>query len=145
MYRNKLNGYLHFVWATHDRLPLVTEEIEREVHRYIEKVSQDDGCIVLAVGGMPDHIHLFVRMSNSVSFAQLMQHTKGGSSRLISKTLKPGEWFAWQGSYAVFSIALRDKDKLVRYIQNQKQHHADGTLWPTAEQTYETEDEDPNP
>lgn len=136
---NKLNAFLHFVWATYDRHPLVTADIEREVHRYIERVCQKDKCEVLAIGGMPDHVHLLVRMSCTVSFSELMQHVKGGSSRLVSKTLKPGEWFAWQGSYAVFSVAVRDRKKVIRYILNQKQHHAEGSLWPEAEETEEVE------
>ena len=140
-YHNKICTFLHFVWATHDRLPLITEDIERDLHRYISQVSQDDGCDVLAVGGMPDHIHLFVRMTNTHSLAELMKHVKGGSSRLISTKLKPGEWFAWQGSYAVYSVEMRNRDRVIAYIQNQKQHHAEGTLWPNAEQTYEEEDD----
>jgi len=100
---------------------------------------------VLAVGGMPDHIHLFVRMTNIHSFADLMKHVKGGSSRFISSTLKPGEWFAWQGGYAVYSVAMRDRYKLIRCIDNQKQHHRDGTLWLDAEKTCEEEDTPPNP
>jgi REP element-mobilizing transposase RayT len=135
MPQNKLNALLHFVWATYDRLPLITEDIECPVYRYIEQVCREDKCEVLAVGGMPDHIHLFVSMSHIVSFADLMRHVKGGSSRLITQHLKPGEWFAWQGSYAVFRVAVRDKQKVFHYIENQKQHHAEGSLWPESEQT----------
>jgi REP element-mobilizing transposase RayT len=131
----RLNASLHFVWATWNRLPLVTEEIEREVHRYIETVAREDGCTVLAVGGMPDHIHLLVMMTNTASFAELMQHVKGGSSRLVSSRLKPGEWFRWQGSYGVDSVRARDRARVIAYIENQKQHHDGGTLWPEAENT----------
>src|ERR1051326_7077497 len=107
--RNKIRGLVHFVWATHERLPLITAEIERDVYRYIEKVCQDDKCDVLAVGGIPDHIHLLVAMSNTVSLSALMQHIKGGSSRFISHKLKPGQWFAWQAHYAAFCLALGSK------------------------------------
>jgi REP element-mobilizing transposase RayT len=135
MPRNKINVLLHFVWSTYDRLPLITEDIERQVYRYIEHVCRNNRCDVLAVGGMPDHIHLLVNMSSTVSFAHLVKEVKGGSSRLISATLKPGEWFAWRGYYAVFSVATRDKQRIVCYIENQKQHHAEGTLWTLAEKT----------
>ena len=137
--RNKINALLHFVWATFDRLPLISEDVERELHRYIEQVARDNGCDVLAVGGMPDHIHLFVNLSTTASLAQLMKNAKGGSSRLMSKTLKPDGWVAWQGSYAVFSVAIRDKQKVIRYINAQKRHHAEGSIWPEAEQTGEDE------
>jgi len=144
MSQNKLNGFLHFVWATFDRLPLLTEDIEREVYRYIETVCRDDKCEVLAIGGMPDHVHLLVRMSHIVSFSELMHHVKGGSSRLITQNLKPESYFAWQGSYAVLSASPKDIKKVIRYIQNQKRHHAEGRLWPEAEQTFEREASIPN-
>jgi putative transposase len=135
--RNKLYIFTHFVWATYDRLPLITQDIEREVYRYIEQVCKEDGCEVFAVGGMPDHMHVLITMPNTIAIGDLMQHIKGGSLRLISKTLKPGEWFKWQRHYAGFSVAIRDRRKVIAYIENQKQHHAEGTLWPEAEETFE--------
>jgi putative transposase len=60
---------LHFVWATYDRLPWVTPNIASAVYRYITTVALDDGCEVLAIGGMPDHVHLFVRISTTISIA----------------------------------------------------------------------------
>jgi REP element-mobilizing transposase RayT len=135
--RNKRRVLHHYVWATHQRLPLLTPEIEREVFRYLQQVCQDDGCEVLAIGGMPDHVHLLVVMSTTVTIAELMQHVKGGSSRFIRQRLKSGEWFAWQKHYAVFSVSWRDKERVAAYIQNQKRHHAEGTLWAEAEATFE--------
>src|SRR5262249_9328889 len=104
--RNKANVFIHYVWATHERLPLITKDVERNVYRYIEKVCQDDRCEVMAIGGTPDHVHLLVAMSNLVSMSALMQHVKGGSSRFISTSLKPDAWFAWQAHYAAFCVAI---------------------------------------
>jgi len=137
MRRNKLEICLHLVWATWDRLPLVTEDIERDVYRYIETVACDDKCEVLALGGTADHVHLLLLFPNTLTVADLMSHLKGGSSRFITQTLKPGEWFAWQGNYEAFSVSRRDRSRVIRYIQNQKQHHADGDFWPEAEETCE--------
>jgi putative transposase len=70
---------LHFVWATYDRMPWLTPEIARSVYRTIETIARKDGCDVLAVGGMPDHVHLFVCMSTTVSISDLMKHVKGST------------------------------------------------------------------
>ena len=140
MARNWERAYLHFVWGTWDRLPLVTEDIERGVHRYISQVCNDDRCDVLAVGGMPDHVHLLVALPGTLGYSDLMKHVKGGSSRLVTEKLKPGEWFAWQGHYGVTAVCPSHKDAVIRYILNQKQHHADGTLWPHAERTQDDSD-----
>ncbi len=135
MRRNKLELCLHFVWATWDRLPLITEELERNLYRYIETVCHDDKCEVLAIGGMLDHVHLLVLFHNNLTVADLMNHVKGGSSHFVSEHLIPGQWFAWQGSYGAFSVSRRDRNAVTSYIRNQKQHHTDGTLWPASEET----------
>ena len=140
--RNKLRVPLHFVWSTRERHPLLTEDIERAVYRYIEAICHEMGCEVLAIGGMPNHVHLLVTYSNTVSFAEFMKRVKGGSSRFISEQLRPGEWFRWQENYAVFAVSWSHRKRVVAYIENQKQHHADGTLWEEAEETYEEYDTD---
>ena len=127
-------AYLHFVWATRQRLPLLRNEFEAQVYAYILRVCQDDGCELLAIGGMPDHLHILVNFSNTLTFSAFVQHVKGGSSRLINKTLDPNANFAWQSGYAVFSIPQNAVEKTRRYILNQKAHHASGDLWPTLEE-----------
>jgi REP element-mobilizing transposase RayT len=138
--RNLLKLGTHFVWATHDRLPLVTNDIEHRLHRYIEGICQELGCSVIAIGGMSDHVHLLVAMSNKISTAMLMKNVKGSSSRFISSTLKPGSWFAWQPNYAAFSVSPSHIEIVVEYIANQKIHHVNGTYNPELE---ETDEEDP--
>jgi putative transposase len=133
----KNRALLHFVWATYDRMPWVTPEIQEAVYRYMETVARNDGCEVLAIGGMPDHVHLFVCMSTTVSISQLMHHVKGSSSRLIHRDFTPKAFFKWQGSYGVFSVRPSDKERVVAYINNQEQHHREGSLWKAAEPTYE--------
>ncbi len=131
---NLVRVCVHFVWGTWDRLPLIEEKFERELYRYIEQVCADDGCEMLAVGGTDTHIHLMLMLPATKTLAQVMHDVKGGSSRFFTETLTPGAWFAWQGGYAAFSVAARDKPKLCAYVANQKRHHADQTLWPLAEQ-----------
>ncbi len=128
--------YVHLVWATWDRLPLVTDEIERDVYRYISGLCEQASCPVLAIGGMPDHVHLFVSLSNALSVADLMEKVKGASSRFVSDTLRPGGWFRWQGHYGAFMVSARDSQRLIAYIRGQKRHHAEGSLWSEAEETY---------
>jgi REP element-mobilizing transposase RayT len=135
MKRRKLRVYVHFVWATWDRLPLIEEELERDLYRYIAAVCREKGCEALALGGMPDHLHLLVQLSNTVSLSELMQHVKGGSSRLLTE--KRGN-FAWQGGYGAFSVSPRHKERVIAYIHNQKRHHAEQTLWLEAEECLES-------
>ena len=137
MRRNKLRVLIHFVWATQDRRPLITAEIERRLHRYLTSVCRQHGCPVVAIGGMPDHIHLLVSLSNTMTLSELMKEIKGSSSRFFSEQLNPDGWFAWQPNYGAFSVSPADKEKVMAYILHQKQHHADGALWKSAEEDCE--------
>jgi len=76
MGQNKNCVFVHFVWATFDRMPIVTDSIERVLYRNISQVCVDDGCEVLAIGGMPDHVHLLVKLSLTRSCSDLMKHAK---------------------------------------------------------------------
>ena len=63
---NLLRVYVHFVWATKERLPLLSPDIERDVHRYITQICEDDGCQVHAIGGTENHVYLLVTLSGTV-------------------------------------------------------------------------------
>ncbi|HLJ53577.1 MAG TPA: IS200/IS605 family transposase [Chthonomonadaceae bacterium] len=133
--RNKLCVCVHFVWATKDRLPLITEAIERDLFRCVRGICQDLRCDCLAIGGVDDHVHLLVSLCSTVALGRVMKEVKGGSSRFVSATVAQDAWFAWQPNYAAISVSPSHRRRVVRYIENQKQHHAQGTEWPQAVET----------
>jgi putative transposase len=122
VYRNLV---FHFVWSTRDRLPFITPAIERRLYRMIEAKSRELGCPVVAINGMPNHIHLLVQMSHDISCADFMQKIKGASSGFARKVLLNGGTFSWQHGYGVFSVAHEEISSVIAYIRNQKNHHAD--------------------
>ncbi len=117
------------VWATWQRLPLVTPEIERDVYRCIESEAQTLHCSVLAISGLADHVHLAARVTTSVTASQLAKQVKGVSSTLVRQTLRPDELFRWQEGFGVFSVSRSHLPSVIAYVQNQKRHHAAGNLW----------------
>jgi len=128
MHRDVLALYIHLVWATWDRLPLITPAIERPLHRVIASEAQKMGCIVLALNSVPDHLHLLVRIPSTLAVAKLVKQLKGVSSHFVNHTLKPDQLFKWQGFYGAFSVSRWDVEQIVAYIQRQKEHHKIGTL-----------------
>lgn len=139
-YHNKLRVYIHYVWATWDRCQLMTNEVERPLHRCIEAICEKCGCSVLAINGMSDHVHVLVKMSNTMTMADIVEKAKGGSSRYINDELMPDSGFKWQGSYGAFSVSPHEKQMVIRYIEGQKAHHEAGTVWPHVEETTEFHD-----
>lgn len=137
MQRSKTEFYYHFVWATYRRIPLLNEKWEPEVHACIRHEAIRQGARVLALGGIADHVHLAVTLPPRIAVSRFMQQVKGVSSTFARQKLANGDFFGWQDHYGGFSFSHTDISRVVRYIENQKQHHADGTLNADWEQTEE--------
>lgn len=128
MTSSKCEIYLHFVWTTFGRAATLEGEVERAIHACIVKEARRLECIVFAINGMPDHVHLLVKPPTKLSPAQLMKQTKGVSSAFARDQLGLSE-FRWQEGYGVFSLAWEQLDRVKSYVENQKQRHAARRLW----------------
>ena len=127
--------YLHLIWATWDRLPLITADVESRIYAAIAAKCRQLKCEPLAINGVEDHVHVLVRLHPTVSVARLVKEIKGASSHLMTHEIKPGKFFKWQGAYRAFTIRKSDVPTVRAYIQNQKQHHAEKHLNPEWEMT----------
>lgn len=85
-------------------------------------------CRILALGGMPDHLHAVVRMHPATSVARLAQELKGASSYHINHVLRPEEKLRWQGGYGAFTCWERGIGVVVKYVETQRTRHA-SALW----------------
>ena len=121
--------YIHILWSTWDRLPLITKEIEGPLYASIMAKCKALRCEILAIGGIEDHIHILLRLAPSISVAELVKEIKGTSSHLISKKILPNEFFKWQGGYSAYSLRKSEIEYVKQYILNQKEHHKNGLLW----------------
>ena len=88
---------------------------------------QNQQVQALAVGGMPDHIHVLLSLPATLLIAKAVQLIKGGSSKWMNDHL-PRRSFAWQDSYGVFTIGISQVKKTVQYINDQERHHAKSTF-----------------
>ena len=136
--RSKIKIYLHLVWTTHGRAPWILPELERDLYRCIGQEAVRFGCEVLALNGMPDHVHVIVRFPATVALSKLLQAMKGTSSHFARDNFpRTDVGYGWQDNYAAFGISPSQLQKAIEYVQNQKQRHAKGKLWNSFEQTHE--------
>jgi putative transposase len=129
--------YLHLVWATWDRLPLITAEIRPRIYAAISEKCRELNCTPFAIGGISDHVHLLVRFHTTVAVASLAKEVKGSSSHLVTHEIKPDVFFKWQGAYGAFTLRKSEVTTVTTYIQSQEQHHAENNLRPELEQVFE--------
>ena len=128
MHRNFTQLYLHLVWGTWDRLPLVTPDIQEVIYAAIVKQCSQLECTVITIGGMADHVHLLTGFPPKLTISDLIDKAKGSSSHLITHEIKPGEFFKWQGGYGAFTVSGNQIDQIADYIRNQAQHHRQKSL-----------------
>ncbi|MGN6561057.1 MAG: IS200/IS605 family transposase [Thermomicrobiales bacterium] len=130
MRRTQIGVFIHLVWGSWDRLPLLSPEIEQVVYRAISAKCAELGVQVVTIGGIEDHVHLLIRFPATLSIADLVKEIKGASSHLVThgSSLAPGRVFKWQGAYAAFSVSPRQVLQVRDYIARQKEHHLAGSL-----------------
>ena len=126
--------FYHFVWSTKNREPLLTPEVESLAYRCIRADAKEMYSPLCVVGGDKDHTHVLAAFRPSVAPASFVQQVKGSSSHLVTEVLRIP--FEWQQGYGVFSVSESDVDRVIQYIRNQKQHHANNTVVPEWEQEH---------
>jgi len=127
--------YLHCVWATWDRMPLLASEIEQMVYAAILAKCRQLKCEPLAIGGMADHAHLLVRLPTTLTVARLVKEAKGTPSHLVTHEIAPGQFFRWQGSYGAFTVSKELVPRVKAYVERQREHHGSGKVVGAWEQT----------
>ena len=124
----KLALYLHLVWATWNRSPLISPIIEKPIYRTISSQVLQLGCKVIAINGMPDHLHLIIKFPTTISIAEIVKKAKDVSSWFINKKFEFNEPFKWQAGYGAFTISRWDLQRIIQYVADQKHHHSDGLI-----------------
>ena len=120
--------YLQFVFAVQDRVSLIKPEWKDELCKYITGIVQTNKHKLIAINGMPNHLHVFVGYKPHQLIPDLLQDIKGSSSKWInSRNLIKGR-FRWQEGYGAFSYSHSHIDNVVKYIMNQEQHHSRKTF-----------------
>jgi putative transposase len=126
--------YYHVVWATYLRSPLLSSNLEALVHTWVRDKSAAMQAEVLAVNGMPDHVHICVSIPPKLSPADWVNNIKGYTAHEANGRFpNTPERFRWQSGYGVLTISPRHLEYVVNYVNRQKQHHADSKLNPNFE------------
>ena len=118
----------HIVFSTKYRQPLIDAGIEMELHAYIGGICNMMECIPVKVGGYTDHIHILCLLSKKIAIMDLLEEVKKRSSKWIKEKGKAYENFYWQNGYGAFAVNPSELDVVIRYIENQHEHHQNRTF-----------------
>ncbi len=115
--------YIQVVFAVKGRNSLIQPAWEEQLYKYITGIIQNKGQKMLAVNGMPDHIHFLIGMKPACCLSDLVREVKKSSNDFIKEKRFTNLQFNWQEGFGAFSYSQRDLDNVIGYINNQKQHH----------------------
>jgi putative transposase len=116
--------YLHVVFAVEGRQSLVKPEHNDELRKYITGIVSGQKQKLIAINNMPDHLHLLVGIKPDMALSDLVRDVKAGSSKFINEKHWVTGRFSWQEGFGAFSYSRSQLGTVIRYIENQQQHHA---------------------
>jgi REP element-mobilizing transposase RayT len=134
--------YYHLVWATKNREPLITPQLETRLYAYMVNKAAELGAYTYAINGGPEHTHMVVASPPDVALSRLVQEVKGASSHDLNQQ-NIGFKFAWQRGYGALSLGQKQLDEAITYVNRQKEHHSNLTVHPWLER-YSEIDEGPD-
>ena len=101
---------------------------KERLHQYISGIVNNHKHKMLSINTMPDHLHFFFGFRPDQSLSELMRLVKGESSEWINIQKFTPSVFRWQEGYGAFSYARSQSSKVIRYIENQEEHHREKTF-----------------
>ena len=119
---------IHLIFSTKDRHPWLDREMRPRMHAYLATVCRDLGGEAHRVGGMADHVHIVTTLPRTISQAELVEKVKTSSSAWIKTLGNTYAEFHWQRGYGAFSVSASQLEEVVRYVQNQEEHHRTRTF-----------------
>ncbi len=120
--------HIQAVFSVQNRVCIIQKAWETELYKYMTGIIQNHDHKLLAINGMPDHVHVFFGMRPTQSLSDLMQDIKGDSSKWINQKGFINGRFSWQEGYGAFSYSKSQVDQVINYIRNQKDHHRKRTF-----------------
>ena len=116
--------YIQLVFAVKGRRSFIQSTWDEALYKYVTAVMQNDQHKMLAINGMPDHIHIFLGLNPAIAISDLVKDIKRASNNWINDKGFVNGKFQWQNGYGAFSYSRSQIDQVCKYITNQKQHHA---------------------
>ena len=119
---SRIELYVHAIWATWRRRPLLDPEIEPRIFGAIAEKSDQLKCVLHAIGGTADHVHLLIGMRATHRLADVVRDIKQSSSKWVHEEIGVKK-FGWQDGYGAFTVAASQIESVREYINNQVEHH----------------------
>ena len=129
MSQSLVKNYLHVVYSTKDRSPLLKDQdLRSRLHAYLAGACRNLDSPSIIVGGVEDHLHILCMLSKNLAVKDFIKETKRESSKWVKTQPENISTFYWQVGYGAFSISPSHVDPVAEYISDQEEHHKKETF-----------------
>jgi len=111
------------VFSTKNRKPVLLKENREKLYKDIWGILKNKNCHLYRINGLEDHLHIVTHLHPLISLSNLVKDIKLGSSSYIKENQLFPDFDGWQEGYAAFTYTIKEKEGLIRYVQNQEKHH----------------------
>ena len=120
---------LHINWRVKQSLPVIVDGVEDRLYPYLRhRILSAPNVILHAIGGIADHLHVAVSVPPRLPIADWIGELKGASAHHINREIAHRKLLEWQSGYGVVSFGTSDLEWVISYVENQKAHHARGSI-----------------
>ena len=113
----------HVVIRTKGSNRTLSLDYSDDLYRYIWGVIKNKNSVLYRVNGMEDHVHILFSLHPTIALSDFMRELKTETSKMLKRTVGFEQFTAWSEGYAALTYSLKDKDMVVNYIKNQREHH----------------------
>lgn len=114
--------YIHAIWSTKRRMPLITSKMEHDLYSHLRNELNKLACEPYAINGMADHVHCLFQLNPKLKIIDVMKQIKGSSAHYLNH-YQENDFIIWQRGFSAFSVSKGVLSTVKRYIENQKLHH----------------------
>lgn len=118
-----VSSMFHVVINTYRRQMTIPDETSEHMYRYIWSIIKSRNCRLYRINGTGNHIHMLIELSPTMALSDLVRDIKQGSSKWAKQQVYFPQFSGWGKEYGAFSVGHREKDVVVNYIMNQREHH----------------------
>lgn len=120
--------YVHVVFAVKGRNNLISPSWKEDLYKYITGIVSNKKQKLMAINGMPDHLHLLISLKPDCALSDLVRDIKANSSKWINDNQFVSVNFEWQNGFGAFSVSQSAVDNVIKYIFHQEEHHKKKTF-----------------
>ena len=117
------NLYVHFIFTTVNRTPLIPETKRQRIEKYMTGIVNNLNSRMYSIYANPEHVHMLISRSPKISEEELATIIADSTEKFINENKLCNGLFAWQDSAAAFSVSKSEVDRVCKYILNQAAHH----------------------